>query len=72
MALPVESRKYLKLLAEQGLLQFFVAVKVRENKQLFLKVSPLAFTHLLLSDTDTDTHAHVRVSVPVEECTCIK
>ncbi len=38
VSLPVESRKYLKLLAEQGLLQFFVAVKVRESKQLFLKV----------------------------------
>lgn len=39
VSLPIESRKYLKVLVEQSLLQFFVVVKVRESKQLFLKVS---------------------------------
>ena len=39
VTLPIESRKYLKVLVEQSLLQFFVVVKVRESKQLFLKVS---------------------------------
>jgi hypothetical protein len=31
----------MKLLVEQAMLQFFVAVKVRESKQLFLKVRKL-------------------------------
>ena len=39
MSLPIEARKYLKVLVEQSLLQFFVVVRVRENKQLFIKVS---------------------------------
>ena len=38
VSLPIEARKYLRALGEQGMLQFFVAVKVRESRQLFLKV----------------------------------
>ena len=38
VSLPIEPKKYMKLLVEQAMLQFFVAVKVRESKQLFLKV----------------------------------
>ena len=38
VSLPIEPKKYLKLLVEQAMLQFFVAVKVKESKQLFLKV----------------------------------
>ncbi len=36
--LPIEAKKYMRSLVEQAILQFFVAVKVRETKQLFLKV----------------------------------
>ena len=39
MSLPIEAKKYLKVLVEQSLLQFFVVVRVRESKQLFIKVS---------------------------------
>ena len=41
MSLPIEAKKYLKVLVEQSLLQFFVVVRVRESKQLFIKVSSL-------------------------------
>ena len=39
VSLPIEAKKYLKVLVEQSLLQFFVVVRVRESKQLFIKVS---------------------------------
>lgn len=42
VSLPIEPKKYMKLLVEQAMLQFFVAVKVRESKQLFLKVRATA------------------------------
>ena len=41
VSLPIEPKKYMKILVEQAMLQFFVAVKVRESKQLFLKVRRL-------------------------------
>ena len=46
VSLPIEPKKYMKILVEQAMLQFFVAVKVRESKQLFLKVRR----------TEEDTH----------------
>ena len=41
VSLPIEAKKYLKALTEQCLLQFFVAVKVRESRQLFLDLQTL-------------------------------
>lgn len=45
VSLPIEARKCLRVLGEQGMLQFFVAVKVRESRQLFLKVSQTVYFH---------------------------
>lgn len=36
--LPIEAKKYMRNIVEQSVVEFFVAVKVRETKQLFLKV----------------------------------
>lgn len=36
--LPIEAKKYMRVLVEQCMLQFFVAVKVQESRQLFLEV----------------------------------
>ena len=54
--LPIEAKKYMRSLVEQAMLQFFVAVKVRETKQLFLKVShcvvlPLSCQHQSQAET---------------------
>ena len=38
VSLPIEAKKYMRNLVEQSIVQFFVAVKVRETKQLYLKV----------------------------------
>ena len=38
VSLPIEAKKYIRNVVEQSIIQFFVAVKVRETKQLFLKV----------------------------------
>lgn len=37
--LPIEAKKYMRNIVEQSIVEFFVVVKVRETKQLFLKVS---------------------------------
>ena len=54
--LPIEAKKYMRNLVEQAMLQFFVAVKVRETKQLFLKVRrcTLCFPHSLTPYTGRD------------------
>ena len=38
VTLPIEARQYMRLLVDQCMLRFFVAVKARETGQLFLKV----------------------------------
>lgn len=38
VSLPIEAKKYMRNLVEQSIVQFFVAVKVRETRQLYLKV----------------------------------
>ena len=54
MSLPIEAKKYSRqLLVEQGLLQFFVAIKARESKQLFLKAR-----HSSVSDKYISLHCH--------------
>ncbi len=40
VSLPLASKQYQGLLSEQAMMLFFVAVKVRENQQLYLKVRP--------------------------------
>ena len=60
VSLPIEARKYLKVLVEQSLLQFFVVVRVRENKQLFIKVGSLNNTALPLPSSSP----HLTTTLP--------
>lgn len=46
VTLPIEARQYMRLLVEQCMLRFFVAVKARETGQLFLKVC--IYTHIYM------------------------
>nr|WVH01987.1 protein-glutamine gamma-glutamyltransferase K-like isoform X6 [Halisarca dujardinii] len=49
VSLPIESKKYLKHLVEQAMLQFFVIITVKETQQVFIKLHNFRF---LLPDVE--------------------